>query len=51
MKRFFAFFAAVVLAVLMLSTAAFAGADKVRGEKGDGSVNQVQKMDPPPFEP
>lgn len=29
---------------------ALAGGDKVRGENGKGSVNQVQIQDPPPFQ-
>jgi hypothetical protein len=42
-----------IVAVLMFSvtTAAFAGGDKVRGEVGQGDVNQVQIQDPPPFQP
>jgi hypothetical protein len=40
----------VALWVLAASPVA-AGGDKVRGEKGEGSVNQHQVMDPPPFQP
>lgn len=51
MKRiFFALLIALVLTVALTSTA-FAGGDKVRGEKGQGEVNQVQVQDPPPFQP
>lgn len=39
----------VILLVSSISTA-FAGGDKVRGENGLGSVNQVQVQDPPPFQ-
>jgi hypothetical protein len=28
-----------------------AGGDKVRGENGQGAVNQIQVMGPPPFQP
>ena len=44
-----------VLVVLALSaivvSPAFAGGDQVRGENGQGTVNQVQVQDPPPFQP
>ena len=44
-----------LLVVLALSitvvSPVFAGGDQVRGEKGDGAVNQVQVQDPPPFQP
>ena len=40
----------VVGALFILTTSAVsAGGDQVRGEKGQGSVNQVQDQDPPPF--
>ena len=41
----------LIMFILMtaLTTYTFAGGDKVRGEKGDGEVNQVQVQDPPPF--
>ena len=32
-------------------SAVFAGGDKVRGENGQGEVNQIQVQDPPPFQP
>ena len=42
----------MVVAFLMLSvTMTFAGGDQVRGEKATGDANQVQVMDPPPFQP
>ena len=45
----------IVLVVVALSIAitspVFAGGDQVRGEKGQGSVNQEQVQDPPPFQP
>ena len=34
---------------LCIASPTFAGGDKVRGEKGQGEVNQVQVQDPPPF--
>lgn len=40
----------VALFSIMVSTV-FAGGGQVRGDGGAGSVNQVQKMDPPPFQP
>jgi hypothetical protein len=39
-----------VLCISATSTV-FAGGDKVRGNNGQGSVNQVQVQDPPPFQP
>ena len=43
----------ILVTILLLSStfAVMAGGDKVRGEKGIGSVNQVQIMNPPPFQP
>jgi hypothetical protein len=41
----------VIVALLIATTSSvFAGGDKVRGEKGQGDVNQVQVQDPPPFQ-
>ncbi len=41
----------IVVALMVVTTStAFAGGDKVRGDKGEGSVNQVQIQDPPPFQ-
>jgi hypothetical protein len=39
--------------VLLLAVAlpAFAEGGQVRGENGQGGVNQVQVQDPPPFQP
>lgn len=51
MKRIF-FIGLLVVALLAVTTStAFAAGDKVRGENGQGDVNQVQVMDPPPFQP
>ena len=41
----------VIVLTLCLASPAFAGGDKVRGDNGQGSVNQVQVQDPPPFQP
>ena len=42
--------AAAVLCIAAASPV-LAGGDKVRGENGQGDVNQVQVQDPPPFQP
>ena len=41
----------VIVLTLCLASPAFAGGDKVRGDNGQGSVNQVQVENPPPFQP
>jgi len=43
----------LIIALLIIATAlpALAGGDQVRGENGQGSVNQVQVQNPPPFQP
>ncbi|MBT3362161.1 MAG: hypothetical protein HN837_06220 [Chloroflexi bacterium] len=44
--------ALVIIALAALTTTtAFAGGGKVRGDNGQGEVNQVQIQDPPPFQP
>lgn len=40
----------VLLVFASISSTALAGGDKVRGDLGQGSVNQVQVQDPPPFD-
>lgn len=40
----------VPLFLLLISTSVSAEGDKVRGENGQGDVNQVQVQDPPPFQ-
>ena len=45
---------AAMLAIAVLLSLAMpisAGGDQVRGDKGQGGVNQVQVQDPPPFQP
>lgn len=49
-KVFFIVLAIIAVSVLTASPA-FAGGDKVRGDKGQGEVVQVQVQDPPPFQP
>jgi hypothetical protein len=42
----------MVVALLIATVAPVsAGGDKVRGDGGQGSVTQVQVMNPPPFQP
>ena len=49
MKKKFLVVLIVALLLLTATSTAFAGGDQVRGERGQGSVNQVQIQDPPPF--
>ena len=49
MKKFSVAVLLVLVVLATVSTTAMASGDKVRGEEGQGSVNQVQVMDPPPF--
>jgi len=51
MKKILFAVLAVVVLTLCVASPAFAGGDKVRGENGQGEVNQVQVQDPPPFQP
>jgi len=51
MKRTILTVMLVILLTLCLASTAFAGGDQVRGDKGEGAVNQVQVQDPPPFQP
>lgn len=51
MKRVGLVFLLVIVLTLGITSAALASGDKVRGEKGEGSVIQVQVQDPPPFQP
>jgi len=48
-NKFVALIIVMILLVSSISTA-FAGGDKVRGELGQGPVNQIQVQDPPPFQ-
>ena len=51
MKRLCAVVLVVTLLAALTASPVFAGGGKVRGENGQGAVNQVQVMDPPPFQP
>ncbi len=51
MKKTFASLLIVALLIVATAVPALAEGGKVRGENGDGSVNQVQIQDPPPFQP
>jgi hypothetical protein len=51
MKRIILVLVAVILLTVSIASPAFAAGDKVRGENGQGDVNQVQIQDPPPFQP
>ncbi len=51
MRKTFASLLIVALLILATAVPAWAGGDQVRGENGQGSVNQVQVQDPPPFQP
>jgi len=50
MKKLIITFLCVLALSIALASPVFAGGDKVRGENGEGEVNQVQVMDPPPFQ-
>ena len=47
-----AIFVILIVVALVISTTVtvFAGGDQVRGDNGQGAVNQVQVQDPPPFQ-
>ncbi|MDD5037930.1 MAG: hypothetical protein PHN78_01235 [Dehalococcoidales bacterium] len=49
-KLLVALLAVFTLSVFVVSPV-LAGGDQVRGENGQGDVNQWQVMDPPPFQP
>ena len=51
MKRTMLTLMLVMVLTLCLASPAFAGGGKVRGDNGQGAVNQVQVEDPPPFQP
>jgi hypothetical protein len=51
MKKLLIITLLVILIIASISSTALAGGDKVRGENGQGDVNQVQVQDPPPFQP
>lgn len=51
MKKTLASLLIVVVLLLAVAMPAFAGGDQVRGDNAQGSANQVQVQDPPPFQP
>ena len=51
MKKVFLALLVILALSISLASSVFAGGDQVRGENGQGDVNQVQVMDPPPFQP
>jgi hypothetical protein len=51
MKKMFINLLIVVLLVLITAIPAFAEGGQVRGDNAQGSANQVQVQDPPPFQP
>lgn len=51
MKKLIVVTGLVTLLLVLTASPVFAGGDKVRGENGQGDVNQVQVQDPPPFQP
>ena len=51
MKRLVLVFILAIILTLGVTSSALAGGGKVRGENGQGDVNQVQVQDPPPFQP
>ncbi len=51
MKKLLLAFLVVLALSISLVSPVFAGGDQVRGENGQGDVNQVQVQDPPPFQP
>jgi len=51
MKKLLLVLFGVLVLSLTIASPVFAGGDKVRGDEGQGTVNQVQVMDPPPFQP
>jgi len=51
MKRLAFVLVVVVALTVSITSSALAGGGKVRGDNGQGAVNQVQVQDPPPFQP
>ena len=51
MKRLALVLVIVVAVTVSITSSALAGGGKVRGDNGQGAVNQVQVQDPPPFQP
>lgn len=51
MQRKLVFLLLIAALCVLVASPVAAGGGKVRGENGQGAVNQVQVMDPPPFQP
>ena len=51
MKRLILTLLAVAVLCIAVTSPVLAAGGKVRGENGQGDVNQVQVQDPPPFQP
>jgi hypothetical protein len=51
MKKIIVAVISVMVLALCIASPALAAGGKVRGDNGQGSVNQVQVEDPPPFQP
>jgi hypothetical protein len=51
MKKILTHLLIVGLLLLVSTMPALAGGDQVRGDNGQGAVNQVQVQNPPPFQP
>lgn len=51
MKKALLFLLVIAALSISITSPVFAGGDQVRGENGQGEVNQVQVKDPPPFQP
>jgi hypothetical protein len=51
MKKMFAGLLIVIAMSLAMALPTFAEGGQVRGDNGQGAVNQVQVQDPPPFQP
>jgi hypothetical protein len=51
MKRIALILVLVIILTLSITSSALAAGGKVRGDNGQGDVNQVQVQDPPPFQP
>lgn len=49
-KKVFTCLIIVGVLFIMTSSAVSASGGKVRGDNGQGPVNQVQEQDPPPFQ-
>jgi hypothetical protein len=50
MKKAFIALVCVLALSIALASPALAGGDQLRGDNGQGDVNQVQVMNPPPFQ-